>query len=807
MPEASASFGKSQDALTLGFDHGALMNNMILGGIDPSSQGTYDQGGSITSPTAFSSSMGLVNFALSINSSLGTTDPITGEWPAFDNFDHGSVSPFPGSTLPLVPSDLSPVGQPLLFPYLEANLDFVSQPFQYGLDSQSHPDPGYASLWPILVDPTPTGGEYPQGMDLGGPAAGPSMTTSPWSAHENTLYLGPTFNGASALDVVGAADPHPGVHVPIHSTSGPNLTDLDIYRSTSVPPATSPARDMETASITSSVRACIEYIAGRVSPSSDDSSSTSLRSKFYELSITEFLDLFKESKWRALSSPGTWSPRSSHVSILETNSEAKLAPSFSCCSNVSHASCVHERLKMAIQAKPPKQELEQISPEETTILDAAGNNLLHFAAHLGASASILLQILAKTPLETSFINNRSETFLHVWDPPSRSPIKVGDFIELIKELKCRGFDVCQRDVAKRNFLHCLVPRHGFPLSALACLFCETSWDLNRALVVKKSTSGERLYHCVLRRLEGDLKSGGTARELRRVRQQIKNPVNEHVGAQLRRDRARLESRMKNELKDLRDNIVGDEVTFLERLLPEVWEHKEGMGPSNADGASTRASSQSSRKENCPGTNRDSDNPQTRADRTPLMEYFMEIGRSGERVVVGDPVFKAKMQRLLAQGDDMKTRSKKANPWNRHDNQGNTALHYAAELGIFAGVEYLCRTKGIKLDQQNSCGNTPLTSVRYALLRSEGAFRMEVLYFLCATKLIQAGARERVGGSDLVFERSTNWLDASYEAYEKAKGGKENEKKAMQALLKRIKGRQTDPEPVAREPCRGLHLLG
>jgi hypothetical protein len=63
------------------------------------------------------------------------------------------------------------------------------------------------------------------------------------------------------------------------------------------------------------------------------------------------------------------------------------------------------------------------------------------------------------------------------------------------------------------------------------------------------------------------------------------------------------------------------------------------------------------------------------------------------------------------------------------------LHDAAELGIFAEVDYLCRIQGIKLDQQNSCGNTPLTSVRYALLRSKEASRMEVLYFLCIIKFI------------------------------------------------------------------------
>jgi hypothetical protein len=89
---------------------------------------------------------------------------------------------------------------------------------------------------------------------------------------------------------------------------------------------------------------------------------------------------------------------------------------------------------------------------------------------------------------------------------------------------------------------------------------------------------------------------------------------------------------------------------------------------------------------------------------------------------------------------------------------------------------------------------------YALLRSDGAVRMEVLYFLCAIKLIQAGAHERMGSSNAVFQASTDVFDASYEAYEKVRqGGKENEKKAMRALRKPVVSTCSFPYRV------GFHL--
>jgi hypothetical protein len=44
-----------------------------------------------------------------------------------------------------------------------------------------------------------------------------------------------------------------------------------------------------------------------------------------------------------------------------------------------------------------------------------------------------------------------------------------------------------------------------------------------------------------------------------------------------------------------------------------------------------------------------------------MEYFMQLDRSGERVVVGDPTFAGEMKKLLTQGDDLYAQRKEAHP--------------------------------------------------------------------------------------------------------------------------------------------------
>ena len=373
-----------------------------------------------------------------------------------------------------------------------------------------------------------------------------------------------------------------------------------------------------------------------------------------------------------------------------------------CCSAHvgSNSGCVHERLSRAIDAQKaegPDFRHFSVTDEEANMVDKFGNSLLHVAARWGARVSLVLLILRHTD-DVQMINHRGETFLHVFDPPDAPPMRPASFLNLVRNLRSRGFDFCQRDVDKQTFLHPLAARREFPIETLYHIFREVGHGAARFLVANKSVNGDRLWHSVRRNLEK------TAPKLHR--------------------------------------IFGDEVEFIRRYLPEFSDSK---APSTADNSTCGSGSTISLHPAEPQFDPNDSSAQA-VRRTPLMKLLRRAAGRG----LSDKELSSKL-------DSVYEAALKQSDFDLHsflgkrDTEGNTALHYAAEFGLVLAVQFLC-TKGAAVNVFNNCSNTPLQLVKFAIQRTDvrADINMEARYLRCAVLLLEQGAFDQ---NKLVSEKS------------------------------------------------------
>jgi hypothetical protein len=377
-----------------------------------------------------------------------------------------------------------------------------------------------------------------------------------------------------------------------------------------------------------------------------------------------------------------------------------------CAAHVGRGGCVHDRLSKAIDAQKTDGDDYnnfRVTEEEANMVDKYGNSLLHVAARWGARVSILQMILKRTD-DAQVVNQRGETFLHVFDPPEIPPMRPASFLNLIRTLRSRHFDFCHRDVDKHTFLHHLVAKKAFPIETLYYVFREVGHGAARFLVANKSANGERLWHSIRRNLEK------SAPKLHR--------------------------------------IFGDEVEFIRRYLPEF---SEGRALSTADTSTIGSDSLASiHPTDLPTLNAPLDPNESNAQkvrRTPVMKLFR---RAAAGRGMSDAELTAKLETIF-EAAAKQTDFDMKGYLGKRDTEGNTALHYASEFGLVPAVQFLC-AKGASVNVFNNCGNTPLQLVKFAIQRTDvrSDIHMEARYLRCAVLLLEHGAFDQ---SKLVSERS------------------------------------------------------
>ncbi|KAL2123665.1 hypothetical protein VTJ04DRAFT_30 [Mycothermus thermophilus] len=394
-----------------------------------------------------------------------------------------------------------------------------------------------------------------------------------------------------------------------------------------------------------------------------------------------------------------------------------------CCAHyVGRGGCVHERLSRAIAAQcdeGPDFIHFNVSEEEANMTDKYGNSLLHVAARWGARVSLLLLILKRTD-EVQVINDRGETFLHVFDPPENPRMRPISFLNLIRTLRTRGFDFCHRDVEKQTFLHRLTARKEFPIETLYYVFREVGHGAARFLVANRCANGERLFDSVRRNLE-------------------------QCAPKLHR-------------------IFGDEKEFIRRYLPEFG---DGKVPSTADTSTIGSDSLMSihPAEAAPALHLPLDPNESNAHkvrRTPLMKLFRRTAAG--RGPVSDAELTSKMEEIFEVASKAPEFDLKSYLGKR-DTEGNTALHYAAEFGLVPAVQFLL-SKGASVNVFNNCGNTPLQLVKFAIQRTDvrSDIHMEARYLRCAVLLLEQGAIDQ---SKLVSERSVIFPHTVFDGSERS----------------------------------------
>ncbi|KAM7190901.1 hypothetical protein V8F33_009212 [Rhypophila sp. PSN 637] len=457
----------------------------------------------------------------------------------------------------------------------------------------------------------------------------------------------------------------------------------------------------------------------------------------------------KGSKVPTLKNPTTLFRRNPYSSENPTTEALNSALVGMCCAayvGTSTQGCVHERLSRAISAQRsegPAFCQFTVTDEEANAVDKYGNTLLHVAARWGARVSLLILILRHT-LDISMVNHRGETFLHVYDPPTHPRLRPASFLNLIRCLRSKGFDFCQRDVDKQTFLHLLVPKKAFPVELMHCLFREVGHGTSRFLVASKSFHDERLWHCVRKNL------------------------NQHA-PKLHR-------------------VFGDEIELARRYLPEFSDSRSSsrnaftpdMGRMSWESNSYRSQQQEKRQSMTSSVG----SQYPTAKRTPLMNLLRRIAAGREST---DKDMEARIEKALGintPGGGKLSNAELGVLLNERDTEGNAALHYAAEFGIVAAVKYLC-AHAAQVNCFNNCGNTPLQLVKYAIQRTDvmSDVHMEARYLRCAVLLLERGAIDQ---SKLVSEKSMIFPYDVFDGSERCIANLINQGVANQ--------------------CKGLHLL-
>ncbi|KAK0609744.1 hypothetical protein B0T17DRAFT_458507, partial [Bombardia bombarda] len=540
----------------------------------------------------------------------------------------------------------------------------------------------------------------------------------------------------------------PGASTATESTATPDSYPRD--KSPSIMSKSSSAKSankrLSWASVVSSISSGISSLARSSSSASskgiglNEGGNSAALSK---LSREDFLSLLEEKPEKAGKPAKTSNNmfRRKQGDIAPTHEELNAALVESCChafADSDRRGCIHKRLSAAIDAQRSEGEAFckfSVTDAEANKVDKFGNSLLHTAARWGARVSILLLLLRHT-VEDRLTNERNETFLHLWQPPSHPHLRPASFLNLVRSLRARGFDFCQRDVGKRPFLHHLVAKKEFPVEILHCLFREIGHGAARFLVATKSSDDERLWHCVRKNL------AQRSPKLQRV--------------------------------------FGDEVEFVRRYLPEFSDSRS----SSSRDVATPASECPSWAHGCRYGHDSQDLSHSgglTVKRTPLMELLRRIASSGKDTFDRD--LEAELASVLGSG--AKAPNSELRPvLNARDTEGNTALHYAAEFGIVAGVKFLCQN-GSQVNAFNNCGNTPLQLVKYAIQRTDVAsdVQMEARYIRCAVLLLDRGAIDQ---SKLVSERSVIFPYDVFDGSERSIANLERQGVASQ--------------------CKGLHLL-
>ncbi|KAK1751450.1 ankyrin repeat domain-containing protein 2 [Echria macrotheca] len=473
-----------------------------------------------------------------------------------------------------------------------------------------------------------------------------------------------------------------------------------------------------------------------------------------KLSREDFLALLEEKPKKPVKMPQPLFRK--YSTYVPTAQELNMAVLTLCCSAFvgTNKLCVHERLSRAINAQRSEGADFRdfwVTEAEVNAVDKFGNTLLHVAARWGARVSLLLLILRHT-YDVQHVNQRGETFLHVYDPPSHPRLRPASFLNLVRCLRARGFDFCQRDAEKQVCLHRLVAKKEFPVEALHCVFREVGNGTARFLVANKAADGDRLYHRVCKNLD-----------------QFSNKLH---------------------------RIFGDENEFIRRYLPEFTESANASKASSTRDTSTPDSGRVSWMHGCPHCeshhydrpddassklDKDHDSSALLVKRTPLMDMLHKIGSGRDS---SDKDMESRIEKLLIAGAKGANQARDAD-LNARDTEGNTALHYAAEFGLVPAVKFLCGHKA-PINVFNNCGNTPLQLVKYAIQRTDvrSDIHMEARYLRCAVILLEKGAFDQ---SKFVSERSMIFPYDVFDGTERFIGN----------LVK---------QGVANQ-CKGLHLLG
>lgn len=135
------------------------------------------------------------------------------------------------------------------------------------------------------------------------------------------------------------------------------------------------------------------------------------------------------------------------------------------------AQCIHLRLLNTIRTRTRLQRsvVTKLTMHDITDTDQLGNCLLHTAARWGVHIATIAKIVERLPLGAAadVLNTKRETFLHVLDP--KAVTSAEDFAALVYLLRAKEFDFCQLDCSGRTFVTRLLRRSGFPWKALVYL--------------------------------------------------------------------------------------------------------------------------------------------------------------------------------------------------------------------------------------------------------------------------------------------------------------------------------------------------